>query len=53
MDPPQYDNVLADCDSALKIDKNYVKALNRRAGVLETLERYPEALRGNPISPYA
>ncbi|KAJ3999429.1 ADP/ATP carrier receptor [Lentinula boryana] len=45
MVPPQYELVVQDCDEAIKLDINYVKALNRRASALESLERYPEALR--------
>jgi len=43
--PPEHEKVVADCDSALKLDPNYVKALNRRAVGLEGLGRYEEALR--------
>lgn len=46
MAPPKYDLVVKDCDEALRLDSNYVKALNRRAVALEGLERYEEALRG-------
>jgi hypothetical protein len=46
MQPPKYELVVADCDSALALDKRYEKALNRRANALEALERYEEALRG-------
>ncbi|GJJ14176.1 hypothetical protein Clacol_008437 [Clathrus columnatus] len=45
MKPPKYDLVLRDCDEALKLDMNYVKALNRRAAALEGLDRLKEALR--------
>ncbi|KAI9463853.1 hypothetical protein HD554DRAFT_2316055 [Boletus coccyginus] len=45
MSPPQHDRVVADCDDALRQDPNYVKALNRRATALESLDRYEEALR--------
>ncbi|KAI0077999.1 ADP/ATP carrier receptor [Panus rudis PR-1116 ss-1] len=45
MSPADYEKVIADCDQALALDKRYVKALNRRATALETLERYEEALR--------
>lgn len=46
MSPPKHELVVADCDEALKLDTNYVKALNRRATALEGLHRYEEALRG-------
>ena len=46
MQPPQYQQVVADCDSALDLDKRYIKALNRRATALEALERFEEASRG-------
>lgn len=49
MVPPQHDLVVRDCDEALKLDINYIKALNRRAIALEGLERYEEALRGMPF----
>ncbi|KAI0665614.1 hypothetical protein C8Q78DRAFT_1083846 [Trametes maxima] len=45
LNPPQHDKVIEDCDKALELDKNYLKALNRRATALEVLERFPEALR--------
>ncbi|RDB21749.1 Mitochondrial import receptor subunit tom70 [Hypsizygus marmoreus] len=45
MTPPQHELVISDCDEALKLDSNYVKALNRRGNALESLERYEEALR--------
>ncbi|KAF7329236.1 ADP/ATP carrier receptor [Mycena kentingensis (nom. inval.)] len=45
MEPPQLEPAVLDCDEALKLDPNYLKALNRRAGVLERLHRYVEALR--------
>lgn len=46
MAPPKYEQVIADCDAALGLDRNYVKALNRRATALEALERFREAVRG-------
>ncbi|KAH7923572.1 ADP ATP carrier receptor [Leucogyrophana mollusca] len=45
MTPPKLENVVGDCDEALKLDKNYVKALNRRGNALEGLLKYEEALR--------
>ena len=50
MSPPKHDLVVLDCDEALKLDANYVKALNRRAIALEGLERYEESVRGSPRS---
>jgi hypothetical protein len=46
MSPPKHDMVVMDCDAALSFDPNYIKALNRRAGALESLERFEESLRG-------
>jgi mitochondrial import receptor subunit TOM70 len=45
MSPPQYDKVIADCDVALSLDKNYVKALNRRAAAHEQLGNLEASLR--------
>ncbi|KAG8994003.1 TOM (translocase of outer membrane) complex component, partial [Tulasnella sp. 427] len=45
LQPPKYENVVQDCDEALKLDPIYIKALNRRAGALEALGRNEEALR--------
>ncbi|KAF4582729.1 TOM (translocase of outer membrane) complex component [Pleurotus pulmonarius] len=39
------EQALQDCDSALSLDRQYIKALNRRAGVAEKLQRYEQALR--------
>jgi len=49
MSPPNHLQVIDDCTYALTLDNKYVKALNRRAGALEALERYQEALRGTLI----
>lgn len=45
LSPPKYELVVADCDEALKLDRVYLKAMNRRATALEALERHDEALR--------
>ncbi|KAJ9126444.1 hypothetical protein QFC24_002187 [Naganishia onofrii] len=45
MTPPAYDQVVKDCDAALRLDSGYVKALNRRATAFEALGRDEEALR--------
>ncbi|KAF8123549.1 nucleotide hydrolase-domain-containing protein [Boletus edulis] len=45
MSPPQHERVVADCDDALRQDPSYVKALNRRATALESLNRFEESLR--------
>ncbi|KAL0948329.1 hypothetical protein HGRIS_010916 [Hohenbuehelia grisea] len=39
------DAAVQDCDSALSLDPTYIKALNRRAGAYEKLNKYEEALR--------
>ena len=44
--PPKLDLVVQDCDEALKLNPDYVKALNRRASALEQLGQYESALRG-------
>ena len=46
MTPPRNDLVVEDCNAALGFDPNYIKALNRRAGALEALERFEESLQG-------
>jgi import receptor subunit TOM70 len=43
--PPQHEKVIEDCDSALRLDTNYLKALRRRAAALESLDRDEEAVR--------
>lgn len=43
---PDHKRAVEDCNEALKLDKNYIKALNRRANSLEVLGQYEEALRG-------
>jgi len=43
--PTNYELVVKDCDDAIALDKNYIKALNRRAVALESLERYEDSLR--------
>lgn len=45
MQPPQYEQVVRDCNAALKLDAQYVKALNRRATAYEALGRDEEALK--------
>ncbi|KAH9895871.1 ADP/ATP carrier receptor [Cubamyces lactineus] len=45
LNPPQHEKVVEDCDQALALDKNYLKALNRRATALEALDRLEDALR--------
>ena len=46
LSPPKLDLVVQDCDEALKLNPDYVKALNRRATALEQLGQYENALRG-------
>jgi import receptor subunit TOM70 len=46
MKPPQFDLIIDDCDKAIALNKDYVKAINRRANALEALDRLEEALRG-------
>ncbi|KAI0315497.1 hypothetical protein OF83DRAFT_1199927 [Amylostereum chailletii] len=45
LNPPQLERVVEDCDAALALDRNYIKALNRRASALEGLGRLEESLR--------
>ena len=52
LSPPRFELVVQDCDEALKLNPDYVKALNRRAIALEKLGQYENALRGilaNPV----
>lgn len=46
MKPPKLDLIIEDCDKAIALNKDYVKAINRRANALEALDRMEEALRG-------
>lgn len=46
LSPPKLELVVQDCDEALKLNPDYVKALNRRATALEHLGQYENALRG-------
>ena len=46
LSPPKLELVVQDCDEALKLNPDYVKALNRRASALEKLGQYEGALRG-------
>jgi len=46
MKPPKFDLIIEDCDKAIALNKDYVKAINRRANALEALDRLEEALRG-------
>ncbi|TPX64440.1 hypothetical protein SpCBS45565_g05841 [Spizellomyces sp. 'palustris'] len=39
-----YDKVVEDCTEALKLDPNYIKALNRRAQAYENEDRWVDAL---------
>jgi import receptor subunit TOM70 len=45
MSPPKHDMVVRDCDTALGLDKMYVKAINRRASAHEQLGDLAAALR--------
>lgn len=45
MSPPRHELVIADCDSALALDKTYVKALTRRGNAHETVGNFAEALQ--------
>ena len=46
MKPPKFELIIEDCDKAISLNKDYVKAINRRANALEALDRLEEALRG-------
>ena len=48
MKPPKFELIIEDCDKAISLNKDYVKAINRRANALEALDRLEEALRGQP-----
>ena len=48
MKPPKFELIIEDCDKAISLNKDYVKAINRRANALEALDRLEEALRGRP-----
>ena len=50
MKPPKLDLTIEDCDKAIALNKDYVKAINRRASALEALDRTEEALRGRFIT---
>ncbi|CAH2009819.1 unnamed protein product [Acanthoscelides obtectus] len=41
----RYNDVLSDCETVLKLDKENLKAQLRKAEALENMERYDEALR--------
>jgi len=46
MKPPMFELIIEDCDKAVSLNKDYVKAINRRANALEAVDRLEEALRG-------
>ena len=46
MKPPKFELIIQDCDKAISLNKDYVKAINRRASALEAVDRLEEALRG-------
>jgi mitochondrial import receptor subunit TOM70 len=46
----QWDKVVEDSTTALTLDRNYVKAINRRAKAYEELKQYKEALFGYTLS---
>lgn len=50
MKPPKFDLIIDDCDKAIALNKDYVKAINRRASALEALDRLEEALRGQFVT---
>ena len=49
MKPPKFEFIIEDCNKAISLNKDYVKAINRRANALEALDRLEEALRGQLI----
>jgi len=51
MKPPKFELIIEDCDKAISLNKDYVKAINRRANALEALDRLEEALRGR-LTPF-
>ena len=51
MKPPKFELIIEDCDKAISLNKDYVKAINRRANALEALDRLEEALRGRSAVP--
>jgi tetratricopeptide (TPR) repeat protein len=48
---PKFELIIEDCDKAISLNKDYVKAINRRANALEALDRLEEALRGRLRAP--
>ena len=46
MSPPKLDLVVEDCNEALKLNPDYVKALNQCAAALEQHGQHEKALRG-------
>lgn len=42
----EYEKVIEDCGNALKLDKNYIKVLLRRADAYEKIDKLSEALDG-------
>lgn len=46
------DEVIADCNEALKLDATYIKALNRRAQALEKKGNLSDSLYGNVLEAF-